>query len=377
MRRFIALKLLLLLGLTLLSVNPVSASDDGVGVKFSSELEVYDMKPLAFIGSVNLSKIINSTKGELVAIFSLEARLVNKTMGLNFTVKLDGVMSLKRIPEGFTQRANFTITYVDYGLLARFASSKHVILKAQGSSSATITQRTLNTTLKTSITPSTGDRMKDALIAQLLAYMLNETLANLKEWLEKIPNTTVKYKVTLAQNGYTILLDLNVSSSIKLKTNISQLTIPKGLFKVKVNAIIELNVTKFRLEIEAIKVNRSELVGSIGKTFSVIGGNVTSLNKMLDNMNTLLESMNSLITTFNKTLASVTLTPITPQREPEVTKVGENATKTTPPQMVAEVVTATRQYERSGVTLALIAMVTIMAVVLVITYTLLTRKGKL
>ncbi|MDT7865401.1 MAG: hypothetical protein RRE21_00570 [Desulfurococcales archaeon] len=367
MRSLRALSLVMLIVLAqALTMEPSEASENlNFNIESRSSLVVKGNWSTTLAGVVEVSKIVNVSDGRVEVKAGVYARLADRGRGLNFTLNMNYNTSTvlgKNVVESKTQ---FKVDYIDYGALARLAPTRQVALEADGSTSTTIAEGRLNTTLKATIKPSTGNRIYDAIVANLITYILNETLGNVKEELQKI-NATLEYKVTLAREGTVVEVEVKADIPLKEKPRVAEMKPPTGTFKIKISIVLERNQTTVYVELGTLTSGES-LRKALNAIQSLTNIETYGLEETLDRVNRLLESLNSLITTLNNTLANINLQPggvITTQETP----VGSP---------IATIIEGTRTQwgeSRGGTTLTLLLMGVVITATLIASYMVLTRR---
>jgi hypothetical protein len=310
-------------------------------------------------GVVEVSKIVNVSDGRVEVKGEVYARLADRGRGLNFTLNMNYNTSTVLGKDVVESKTRFKVDYMDYGVLAELAPTRQVALKADGSTSTTIAEGRLNTTLKATIKPSTGNRIYDAIVANLITYILDETLGNVKEELQKI-NATLEYEVTLARGGTLVEVEVKAGIPLKEKPRVAEVKPPTGTFEIKISIVLERNQTTVYVELETL-ISGGSLRNALDAIQSL--ANVETL----DGVNRLLESLDSLVTTLNNTLANINLQPggvITTQETP----VGSP---------IATIMEGTRtQWEesRGGTTLTLLLMGVAITATLIASYMVLKRR---
>ena len=361
MRSLRALSLVMLIVLAqALTMEPSEASGNlNFNIESRSSFVVKGNWSTTLAGVVEVSKIVNVSDGRVEVKGGVYARLADRERGLNFTLNMNYNTSTvlgKNVVESKTQ---FKVDYIDYGALAELAPTRQVALKADGSTSTTIAEGRLNTTLKATIKPSTGNRIYDAIVANLITYILDETLGNVKEELQKI-NATLEYEVTLARGGTLVEVEVKAGIPLKEKPRVAEVKPPTGTFEIKISIVLERNQTTVYVELETL-TSRGSLRNALDAIQSLT--NVETL----DRVNRLLESLDSLVTTLNNTLANINLQPggvITTQETP----VGSP---------IATIIEGTRTQwgeSRGGTTLTLLLMGVAITAILIASYMVLTRR---
>jgi hypothetical protein len=341
-------------------MEPSEASENlNFNIESKSSLVVKGNWSTTLAGVVEVSKIGNVSDGRVEVKGGVYARLADRGRGLNFTLNMNYNTSTvlgKNVVESKTQ---FKVDYIDYGVLAELAPTRQVALKADGSTSTTIAEGRLNTTLKATIKPSTGNRIYDAIVANLITYILDETLGNVKEELQKI-NATLEYDVTLARGGTLVEVEVKAGIPLKEKPRVAEMKPPTGTFEIKISIVLERNQTTVYVELETL-TSRGSLRNALDAIQSLT--NVETL----DGVNRLLESLDSLVTTLNNTLANINLQPggvITTQETP----VGSP---------IATIIEGTRTQwgeSRGGTTLTLLLMGVAITATLIASYMVLKRR---
>jgi hypothetical protein len=361
LRSLRALSLVMLIVLAqALTMEPSEASENlNFNIESRSSLVVKGNWSTTLAGVVEVSNIGNVSDERVEVKGVVYARLADRERGLNFTLNINYNTSTvlgKNVVESKTQ---FKVDYIDYGVLAELAPTRQVALKADGSTSTTIAEGRLNTTLKATIKPSTGNRIYDAIVANLITYILDETLGNVKEELQKI-NATLEYEVTLARGGTLVEVEVKAGIPLKEKPRVAEVKPPTGTFEIKISIVLERNQTTVYVELETL-TSRGSLRNALDAIQSLT--NVETL----DGVNRLLESLDSLVTTLNNTLANINLQPggvITTQETP----VGSP---------IATIIEGTRTQwgeSRGGTTLTLLLMGVAITAILIASYMVLTRR---
>ncbi len=316
-------------------------------------------------GVVEVSNIVNVSDERVEVKGEVYARLADRERGLNFTLNMNYNTSAvlgKNVVESKTQ---FKVDYIDYGALAELAPTRQVALKADGSTSTTIAEGRLNTTLKATIKPSTGNRIYDAIVASLVTYILDETLGNVKEELQKI-NATLEYEVTLARGGTLVEVEVKAGIPLEEKSRVAEVKPPTGTFEIKISVVLERNQTTVYVELETLASGGS-LREALDAIQSLTNAETFGLEETLDRVNRLMESLDSLVTTLNNTLANINLQPggvITTQETP----VGSP---------IATTIEGTRTQwgeSRGGTTLTLLLVGVVITAILIASYMVLTRR---
>jgi hypothetical protein len=341
-------------------MEPSEASENlNFNIESKSSLVVKGNWSTTLAGVVEVSKIGNVSDGRVEVKAGVYARLADRGRGLNFTLNMNYNTSTvlgKNVVESKTQ---FKVDYIDYGALAGLAPTRQVPLKADGSTSTTIAEGRLNTTLKATIKPSTGNRIYDAIVANLITYILDETLGNVKEELQKI-NATLEYEVTLARGGTLVEVEVKADIPLKEKPRVAEVEPPTGTFEIDISIVLERNQTTVYVELETLTSGES-----LRKALNAMQS-LTNV-ETLDGVNRLLESLDSLVTTLNNTLANINLQPggvITTQETP----VGSP---------IATIIEGTRTQwgeSRGGTTLTLLLMGVAITATLIASYMVLKRR---
>jgi hypothetical protein len=341
-------------------MEPSEASENlNFNIESKSSLVVKGNWSTTLAGVVEVSNIGNVSDGRVEVKGEVYARLADRGRGLNFTLNMNYNTSTvlgKNVVESKTQ---FKVDYIDYGALAGLAPTRQVPLKADGSTSTTIAEGRLNTTLKATIKPSTGNRIYDAIVANLITYILDETLGNVKEELQKI-NATLEYEVTLARGGTLVEVEVKADIPLKEKPRVAEVEPPTGTFEIDISIVLERNQTTVYVELETLTSGES-----LRKALNAMQS-LTNV-ETLDGVNRLLESLDSLVTTLNNTLANINLQPggvITTQETP----VGSP---------IATIIEGTRTQwgeSRGGTTLTLLLMGVAITATLIASYMVLKRR---
>jgi hypothetical protein len=314
---------------------------------------------------VELSKTVNVSDGRVEVEARVYARIADSNRGLNFTLHVEYNMSTVLVGNKTGSSTKFKVSYEDYGALARLSPTGRLALEALGSTSTTVADDRLNSTLKSTIKPSTGNRMYDVVVAGVIAYLLNETLKSLKEELLKL-NATLEYKVTLIQGGTVVELEVKATIPLGEKAGTMKLKPPTGTFKVKASLAVDRSQAKASIELETLtgSVNPREALNTIR---SLASSEPYRLEETLDKADRLLESLNNLLATLNTTLATISI-----QREGMIVQkapVGGSTVTT----MVEEARAPVRE-GRSGTTLTLLLMGLAVVLVLAASYMILTGR---
>jgi hypothetical protein len=357
---------LAILILLILTMEPLEAKQNPtLNIESKNSVVVKGNWSTTLTGVVELSKTVNVSDGRVEVKGGVYARLADRERGLNFTLNMNYNTSTvlgKNVVESKTQ---FKVDYIDYGALAELAPTRQVALKADGSTSTTIAEGRLNTILKATIKPSTGNRIYDAIVASLITYILNETLGNVKEELQKI-NATLEYEVTLARGGTLVEVEVKAGIPLKEKPRVAEVKPPTGTFEIKISIVLERNQTTVYVELETLTSGGS-LRKALNAIQSLTNAETYGLEETLDRVNRLLESLDSLVTTLNNTLVNINLQPggvITTEETP----VGSP---------IATTIEGTRTQwgeSRGGTTLTLLLMGVVITATLIASYMVLTRR---
>jgi hypothetical protein len=202
-------------------------------------------------GVMELSKTVNVSDGRVEVEGGVYARIADSNRGLNFTLHVEYNMSTVLAGNKTESSTKFKVNYEDYGALARLSPTGRLALEALGSTSTTVADGRLNSTLKSTIKPSTGNRMYDVIVAGFIAYLLNETLNSLKEELLKL-NATLEYKVTLIRGGTVVELEAKATIPLGEKAGTTKLKPPTGTFKVKASLAVDRSQAKASIELETL-----------------------------------------------------------------------------------------------------------------------------
>jgi len=361
LRSLRALSLVMLIVLAqALTMEPSEASENlNFNIESKSSLAVKANRSTTLAGVVEVSNIGNVSDERMEMKGVVYARLADRERGLNFTLNMNYNTSTVLGKNVVESKTRFKVDYIDYGVLAELAPTRQVALKADGSTSTTIAEGRLNTTLKATIKPSTGNRIYDAIVANLITYILDETLGNVKEELQKI-NATLEYDVTLARGGTLVEVEVKAGIPLKEKPRVAEMKPPTGTFEIKISIVLERNQTTVYVELETL-TSRGSLRNALNAIQSLT--NVETL----DGVNRLLESLDSLVTTLNNTLANINLQPggvITTQETP----VGSP---------IATIIEGTRTQwgeSRGGTTLTLLLMGVAITATLIASYMVLKRR---
>ncbi len=358
-----------------LVVESVEASRNlDFSIESKSSLIVKSSWSSNLTGTVDLSKMVNVSESYIESKARVYAKLANKEMGLNFTLNLSYNTSAVLEEDKVESTAYFKLSYADYGALAEITPTKRLTIEVVGSTSTTIAEK-LNSTLEAIVKPDTGNRLYNAMLANALAYILNETLKNLKGELQRI-NATLEYNVTLVQGGTAVKVEVETVIPLKGKVEITQLKPPKGALKIKAFVELKVNQTIASIELEVLtgEIGSESLKESINMISSLANVTPQRLEETLDKFDKLLESLNNLIVTLSSTLAEIeikpkgeeTVTPETPVKSPPETNTLTYTETRTP----------VRQSEtRTTLTLLLIGVIAI--AVLAASYFLVARGGRI
>jgi len=361
LRSLRALSLVMLIVLAqALTMEPSEASENlNFNIESKSSLAVKANRSTTLAGVVEVSNIGNVSDERVEVKGVVYARLADRERGLNFTLNMNYNTSTVLGKNVVESKTRFKVDYIDYGVLAELAPTRQVALKADGSTSTTIAEGRLNTTLKATIKPSTGNRIYDAIVANLLTYILDETLGNVKEELQKT-NGTLEYEVTLARGGTLVEVEVKAGIPLKERPRVAEVKPQMGTFEIKISIVSERNQTTVYVELETLTSR-----GSLREALNAIQS-LTNV-ETLDGVNRLLESLDSLVTTLNNTLANINLQPggvITTQETP----VGSPT---------ATIVEGTRTQwgeSRGGTTLTLLLMGVAIIATLIASYMVLKRR---
>ena len=292
-----------------LAVNPLEAPQVlgfYVESKSSSTLTVKGNWSTNLTGVIDISKTINVSEKEIGLNARVYAKLAGKERGLNFTLNLDYNMSAVLEEDEVKSTTQFKLNYVDYGVLASLTPTRQLALEATGSDLTVIAEDKLNSTLKATIKPSTGNRVGDVMVASAIAYILNETLRTLKEELQKV-NATLEYEVTLRQENAVVELEVETVIPLEAKVKTVMLNLPTGVFETRISITLEQNQISVKVELEVLthKMDSEDLRKALNTLSSLT--NITSerIEGTLDRIDRLLESLNNLITTLNGTLTAI------------------------------------------------------------------------
>jgi len=367
LRSLRALTLVMLIVLAqALTMEPSEASGNlNFNIESRSSLVAKGNWSTTLAGVVEVSKIVNVSDGRVEVKGGVYARLADRGRGLNFTLNMNYNTSTVLGKNAVESKTQFKVDYIDYGALAELAPTRQVALEADGSTLTTIAEGRLNTTLKATIKPSTGNRIYDAIVANLITYILNETLGNVKEELQKI-NATLEYKVTLARRGTVVEVEVKADIPLKEKPRVAEVEPPTGTFEIKISIVLERNQTTVYVELGTLTSGGS-LRKALNATQLLTNTKPYRLEETLDRVNRLLESLDSLVTTLNNTLANINLQPggvITTQETP----VGSP---------IATIIEETRTQwgeSRGGTTLTLLLMGVVITATLIASYMVLTRR---
>lgn len=292
-----------------LAVNPLEAPQVlgfYVESKSSSTLTVKGNWSTNLTGVIDISKTINVSEKEIGLNARVYAKLAGKERGLNFTLNLDYNMSAVLEEDEVKSTTQFKLNYVDYGVLASLTPTRQLALEATGSDLTVIAEDKLNSTLKATIKPSTGNRVGNVMVASAIAYILDETLRTLKEELQKV-NATLEYEVTLRQENAVVELEVETVIPLEAKVKTVMLNLPTGVFETRTSITLEQNQTSVKVELEVLihKMDSEDLRKALNTLSSLT--NITSerIEGTLDRIDRLLESLNNLITTLNGTLTAI------------------------------------------------------------------------
>lgn len=357
---------LAILILLILTMEPLEAKQNPtLNIESKNNIVVKGNWSTTLTGVVELSKTVNVSDGRVGVEARVYARIADSKRGLNFTLHVEYNMSIVLVGNKTESSTKFKINYEDYGALARLSPTGRLALEALGSTSTTVADGRLNSTLKSTIKPTTGNRMYDAVVAGFIAYLLNETLKSLKEELLKL-NATLEYKVTLIQGGTTVELEVKATIPLGEKAGTTKLKPPTGTFKVKASLAVDRSQAKASIELETLtgSVNLREALNTIR---SLASTEPYRLERTLDKADRLLESLNNLIATLNTTLSTINIRQegMIVQEAP----VGGSTVTT----MVEEARAPVRE-GRSGTTLTLLLMGLTVILALAASYVVLTGR---
>jgi len=358
-----SLVILILLALTM---EPLEAKQNPtLNIESKNSVVVKGNWSTTLTGVVELSKTVNVSDGRVGVEARVYARIADSKRGLNFTLHVEYNTSIVLAGNKTESSSKFKVNYEDYGALARLSPTGRLALEALGSTLTTVAGGRLNSTLKSTIKPSTGDRMYDAMVAGVIAYILNETLKSLKEELLKL-NATLEYKVTLLQGGTTVELEVKATIPLGEEAGTTKLKPPTGTFKVKASLAVDRSQAKASIELETLtgSVNPKEALNTIR---SLASTKPYRLEETLGKADRLLESLNNLIATLNTTLSTINI-----QRKGMIVQeapVGGSTVTT----MVEEARAPVRE-GRSGTTLTLLLMGLAVILALAASYTILTGR---
>ncbi|MFZ8795212.1 MAG: hypothetical protein ACO2O2_15215 [Acidilobaceae archaeon] len=368
--RLLKVSTLVILILLALTMEPLEAKQNPtlnptLNIESKNSVVVKGNWSTTLTGVVELSKTVNVSDGRVEVEGRVYARIADSNRGLNFTLHVEYNMSIVLAGNKTESSTKFKINYEDYGALARLSPTGRLALEALGSTSTTVADGRLNSTLKSTIKPSTGNRIYDVVVAGFIAYLLNETLNSLKEELLKL-NATLEYEVTLIQRGATVELKVKATIPLGEKAGTTKLKPPTGIFKVKASLEVDRSQAKASIELEALtgSVNPGEALNTIR---SLASTRPYGLEETLDKADRLLESLNNLITTLNTTLAAINMQQggMIVQEAP----LGGSTVTT----MVEEAGAPVRE-GRSGTTLTLLLMGLIAILALATSYMILTGR---
>ncbi len=256
---------LAILILLILAMEPLEAKQNPtLNIESKNSVVVKGNWSTTLTGVVELSKTVNVSDGRVGVEGRVYARIADSNRGLNFTLHVEYNMSIVLVGNKTESSTKFKVNYEDYGALARLSPTGRLALEALGSTSTTVADGRLNSTLKSTIKPSTGNRMYDVVVAGFIAYLLNETLKSLKEELLKL-NATLEYKVTLVQGGTTVELEVKAAIPLGEKAGTTKLKPPTGTFKVKASIAVDRSQAKASIELETLtgSVNLREALNTI------------------------------------------------------------------------------------------------------------------
>jgi hypothetical protein len=259
-------------------------------------------------GVMELSKTVNVSDGRVEVEARVYARIADSNRGLNFTLHVEYNTSIVLAGNKTESSTKFKVNYEDYGALARLSPTGRLALEALGSTSTTVADGRLNSTLKSTIEPSTGDRMYDAVVAGFIAYLLNETLKSLKEELLKL-NATLEYKVTLVQGGTTVELEVKATIPLGEKAGTMKLKPPTGTFKIEASLEVDRSQAKASIELETLagSVSLREALNTIRSLASTEPYKLDETLNRANRASRLLEPLNDLIATLDTTLSTINI----------------------------------------------------------------------
>jgi hypothetical protein len=357
---------LAILILLALAMEPLEAKQNpALNIESKSDIVVKGNWSTTLTGVMELSKTVNVSDGRVEVEARVYARIADSDRGLNFTLHVEYNMSVVLAGNKTESSTKFKINYEDYGALVRLSPTGRLALEALGSTSTTVADGRLNSTLKSTIKPSTGNRMYDVVVAGFIAYLLNETLKSLKEELLKL-NATLEYEVTLIRGGTTVELEAKATVPLGEKAGTTKLKPPTGTFKIKASLAVDRSQAKASIELETLagSVDLREALNMIG---SLASTEPYKLEETLNRADRLLESLNNLIATLDTTLSTINMQQggMIVQEAP----VGGSTVAT----MVEETRAPVRE-GRSGTTLTLLLMGLTVILALAASYVVLTGR---
>jgi hypothetical protein len=357
---------LAILILLILAMEPLEAEQNPtLNIESKNSVTVKGNWSTTLTGVVELPMTVNVSDGRVGVEGRVYARIADSDRGLNFTLHVEYNTSIVLAGNKTESSTKFKINYEDYGALAGLSPTGRLALGALGSTSTTVADGRLNSTLKSTIKPSTGNRIYDIIVAGVIAYLLNETLNSLKEELLKL-NATLEYKVTLVQGGSVVELEVKATIPLGEKAGTTRLEPPTGTFKVKASLAVDRSQAIASIELETLtgSVNLREALNTIR---SLASTEPYRLEETLNRANRLLESLNNLIATLNTTLAAINIRQegMIVQEAP----VGGSTVTT-----IVEEARAPVREGRSGTTLTLLLMGLAVVLVLAASYVILTRR---
>jgi len=282
----------------ILAFNAYALSQEGSG--FEVRVEAYASKASnnTLTGFIRLEKGFEAGDNTSEAKLFLEARLASLRGDANFTLALESNTTKSKVDNATRLSSSFKARYTDYAMLARLAGSSSVSLEAIGNSEVTLDKGMVGITLKTSITPITGNAMMDRALAALLASILNDTLRDVSEGLRR-GGWNVSYKVSLAKDGRVVFIEANLSKRLELKTKSLDIAEASST-RLKLEVILERNVTRAQVSVETKGLNLN-----LGESVKMLSALNTSLGSLVENINALLQSANTLISSLNSAVERI------------------------------------------------------------------------
>jgi len=358
-----------IIGLILAS-NAYASSQEDPG--FEARVEAYASKASnnTLTGFIRLEKGFEVGNVTSEAKLFLEARLASLRGDVNFTLALESNTTKSKVGNATRLSSSFKARYTDYAMLARLAGSSRVSLEAMGNSEVTLDRGMVGVTLKTSITPVTGNAMMDRALAALLASILNDTLKDVSEGLRR-GGWNVSYKVSLAGDGRVVSIEANLGRRLELRT--ASLDIAgAGSTTLKLEVVLERNVTRVQVSVETRGLNLN--LRESAKELSTLN---TSLGSLLENINTLLQSANTLISSLNSAVERVGSQIQQPLQAPpaQQTSYQESRKVEAGLETVQATAKTTEEQGRSRITLTLILATILVMATLAASYIVLARRA--